>query len=137
MIDKFGEVLIPDLKHEYGIDLRDLFSEDRPISPRWVLMHARTLPMGSAFVAEIRGGREFRGWDQGRYMQATLIDAVRLLQYIFILAHVDPKKSKPKPPESFPLPDKNIRTKKPDKPGSFGFIAKDLIRKSRQMEGGG
>ena len=137
MIDKFGEILIPDLKHEYDIDLRDLFSEDRPISPRWVLTHVRALPMGSAFIAEIRGGSEFRGWDQGRYMQASLIDAIRLLQYIFILAHVDPKKSKPKPPNAYPLPDKSIRKKQADKPGSFGFIAKDLINKTKQMEGGG
>jgi len=136
LIDRYGEVLIPDLKQYYGIDLRDVFSEVDPISPRWVLLHARNLPMGSAFVAQLRGGPQFLGWDQGRYMTAMLIDVIRTFQYVFILAHVDPKKKKPAPPEPFPLPDKTARTKV-HKPGSFGFIAGTMLAQVKKRKEGG
>lgn len=140
LIDKYGEYLIPDVKQYYGIDLRDLFSEDDPMSPRWALMHITSLPVDSATVAEQRGGQQFRGWDEGRYMMATLINAIRISNYYFILANTDPEKSKPKPPDNYPLPDGNAKTKAKakDKPGSFTFIAKAraaAVRKKREGRG--
>lgn len=136
LIDKHGEVLIPDLKHHFGIDLRDLFSEVDPLSPRWVLLHVSGLPMGSAFVAELRGGPQFRGWDEGRYLQAGVLDAIRMLQYILVMANSDPKKSKPKPPQPYPLPDSRTKTKS-DKPGSFAFIAKQRLAEIKRRKEGG
>lgn len=137
LIDRYGEFLLPDLKHYYGLDLRDLLSEDRPLSPRFVLAHVTNLPYDSALVAEFRGGQQFRGWDKDRYMTATLIDAIRLLQYIFVLANSDPKKTKPKPPAPYPLPDGQVEAKKPDTPGSFAFIAKANLAaiKKRKAQG--
>lgn len=124
LIDEYGEALIPELREYYGIDLRDLFSEDRPLSPRWVLLHANALPLGSASVAAKRGGPEFRGWDEGRYMMASLINAVRLNTHTFVLAHIDPKKTHPELPKMYPLPDDiKERTKPAPKPGSFAAIA--------------
>ena len=129
------------MKHYYGIDLRDLFSEVDPISPAWALMHACALPIESATVAERRGGQEFRGWDEGRYMMATLINVVRASNFLFLLANTDPKKNKHKPPEGYPLPDGRVKAKdqkKTHKPGSFGFIAKahaDAVRKNREARG--
>lgn len=120
LVDKHGEVLIPDLKHYFGIDLRELLSEAPPFSPRWALMHVKWLPIESATFAGIRGGSKFRGWGQDRYMTATLITAIRVLIWVFTVANSDPKKRKPQPPEPYPTPD---APPKKVKPGSFAFIA--------------
>jgi hypothetical protein len=93
------------------------------MSPRWALAHVKLLPLGSAFVAQTRGGQQFRGWDEDRYALVALINAVRALHYIFALAHSDPKKAKPKPPDPYPIPDKVTRKKAAPQPGSFAFIA--------------
>lgn len=124
LIDKYGEFLLPDLRHYFGINLLDLFSEENPLSPRFVLAHVRNLPIESATTAEVRGGQQFRGWDEDRYLSAALVNSLRTLIYIFILANSDPKKRKPKSPEMWPLPDE---IKKQDKPGSFAFIARAHI----------
>lgn len=72
-------------------------------------------------------------------MTAQLIDAVKALQYITILANRDPDKPMPQAPESFPLPDvrqKALETRGKEKvyePGSFGFIAKKHIAQIRKQ----
>ena len=67
----------------------------------------------------------------------ALTDAVRTLTYVFVLANIDPKKSKPKPPEQSPTPDEQTK-KKQAKPGSFAFIAKaKLAALKKRKEGGG
>lgn len=114
-----------------------MFSEVDPISPRFVLAHIKWLPLESAFVAEQRGGQIFRGWDGDRYMAADLINSIRALQYILILANRNPDKPAPKPPEPYPLPDKVIRKQRQQspEPGSFAFIAKQhiaAVRKQRE-----
>lgn len=72
-------------------------------------------------------------------MTATLINSIKLLQYILILANSDPNKTKAKPPAPFPIPDKPAaKEKKPDAPGSFAFIAKSRIaamKKLKEAEG--
>lgn len=138
LIDKYGEVLLPDLKHYYGIDLRDLFSEVSPLSPSFVLAHIRYLPLESAFVAAQRGGQQFRGWDEGRYMLATLINAVRLNTYVFTLAHIDSKSKQPDPPDMYPIPDNvKARTKPAPKPGSFAFIVNSKMASIKKRKEGG
>lgn len=137
LLDRFGETIVPDLKHHYGIDLRDLFSEVNPISPRWALIHVHNLPMGSSTMAEVRGGEQFRGWDLDRYMAARQIDAIAALRYILILANMDPKKRKPPAPEPFPTPDKPAKKQKDERPGSFAFIAKQLLAKGKKRKEGG
>lgn len=104
------------------------------MTPVWVLMHINNLPMGSATKAEMRGGQEFRGWDEDRYMTASLINGEKISQYLFTLAHSDPDKRKPDPPEMYPLPDKAVRTKSASKPGSFAFIAKARIAAARKKK---
>lgn len=135
LIDRYGEILLPELKREYGIDLRDLFSDERPLSPRFVLAHIKHLPIGSAFYAEVRGGQQFRGWDEDRYMQAAFMNAIRMLIHVTVLCHIDPQKSKPKPPESWPIPDG--KPKQADKPGSFAFMARDLAAKAKKRKEAG
>lgn len=100
------------------------------------MLHVNNLPMGSAFVAETRGGYQFVGWDQDRYMMAGLIDAVRVLQHILILCNIDPKARKPTPPEPYPLPD-DVKRKKVDAPGSFAFIAKAKLAEAKRLKEAG
>jgi len=127
VIDDYGEILVPELRHYFGLDLRELFLEIPPWSPRYVLAHIKWLPMGSAFVAANRGGQEFRGWDEGRYMTAATLDAIRLLIHTFVMAHRDPKKRAPSAPDPYRTPDDRVggsyKSKQPPKPGSFAFIA--------------
>jgi hypothetical protein len=138
LIDRYGEILLPELKERYGINLLDIFQEEPPFSPRYILAHIKHLPVESAFIAEVRGGRQFRGWGEDRYMQAALLNAVRAANYLFILANTDPKKKKPEAPEPWPLPDGKFKAKTPDKPGSFAFIARSLADKAKKrMEDGG
>lgn len=137
LIDQHGEVLLADLKHYYGIDLRDLFSEDDPLSPRYVLAHIKYLPIESAYVAERRGGQNFRGWNEERYMQARLIDAIRTLIWVFVLANIDPKKPKPKPPDPYPTPDALKPEKPAPKPGSFAHTTNVLLAKAKKRKEGG
>lgn len=134
MIDEHGEILVPELRHYFGIDLRDLFLEDSPLSPDYVLIHIKYLPMESAFVAALRGGRQFRGWDEDRYQTAALINSIRALGHNFVLANSDPKKRKPQPPDPWPLPDDTTKTKPRDKPGSFAFIARDLAARAKRRK---
>jgi hypothetical protein len=68
-------------------------------------------------------------------MTAALIDAIRVSNWIFLLAHSDPKRKKAPPPEPFPLPDKTERTKV-HKPGSFGFIAGTMLAQTKKRKGG-
>jgi hypothetical protein len=91
--------------------------------------------MGSAFVAETRGGQQFRGWDLDRYFRARQIDATRALQYTLVLAHMDPKKKKPNPPEPVWVPDKTgLKPKKVHKPGSFAAIALARINAVKKLK---
>lgn len=138
LIDGYGEFLIPDLKRYYGMDLRDLFLDDPPWSPRFVLAHIRNLDYGSAYVAEARGGQQYRGWDESRYIAAAEVNSIRTLIYAFILANMNSKKAKkPEAPRPWPLPDDKDKKKRQDKPGSFAFIARSHIAavKKKREEG--
>lgn len=135
LIDEHGQHLIPDLLHEYGIDLRDLLLEDSPLDPKWVLIHVWNLPIASSFMAIQRGGLNFRGWDQAQYDSASLIDAINDVAYILIMANRDPSKPAPKPPARYKRPnDPTAPENLPDdqktsfKPGSFG----DMLQKAKR-----
>lgn len=134
LLDKYGEKLLPDLKHYFGIDLRDIFSEVDPLAPDYVLAHVDNLPLESAFVAETRGGQEYRGWSEDRYIQAALLNSMRLLIYIFTLANIDPKAKKPQQPEPYPLPGNRERKPQEPKPGSFLAVASQMIQETREKK---
>jgi hypothetical protein len=125
------------MQEYYGIDLRDIFLEDPP-DTRWLLTHAWNLPMASAFVAARRGGTKFRGWDEGRYLQARLIDAINQVAYILVMVNRDPSKQSPEPPAPFATPtdSKPAGDIPPQdfKPGSFGAVMRDAkIKKMKQL----
>jgi hypothetical protein len=98
------------------------------------LSHVNNLDYNSAFVAELRGGQQVRGWNDDRYISAALVNSVRAQNYMFLLANSDPKKNKPEAPKPWPLPDDLAKEKRQDKPGSFAFIAKALAAKARKRK---
>ena len=105
LIDEFGEVLAADLAEYYNIRLTDLFTPGSGLTPGFLLALIKNLPIGSRFVAERRGGVEFRGWDHDSYALAAVVNAIRSLQFTYIAAH---SKSKPAAPKPFPVPDRPV-----------------------------
>ncbi|AMS01021.1 tail assembly chaperone [Mycobacterium phage ArcherNM] len=137
LIDKFGGAILADLLQYYRVDLRDLFSEEAPISPRFVLALVLCLPRDGAFYAERRGGQQYRGWDEDRYALADIYDAVQAGNHLFMMAHRDPNKAKPKAPKPYPRPDDMTPKNDAPKPGSFAAMvvaAKKAARERRERE---
>jgi hypothetical protein len=87
-------------------------------------------------MAALRGGSHFVGWDEGRYMQARLIDAIASLQYTLILVYRDRDKPKPDPPEPYRLPDDLTRIKRNPKAGSFASVMLGHMNKTRKLKEG-
>lgn len=129
LIDEYGEVIAADLKEYYNVDLRDIFNPEARLTPLWLLTLLKGLPEGSRFVAEKRGGQQFRGWDAGRYATVATVNAVRALQWTYVAAH---SKSKPKPPDPFPIPESSISKKR--KPNSFALIAAKKLAQVRKVD---
>ena len=129
--------MIPDLLSHYGVDIRDLFHPEKPLSPKYVLSLIMYLPMGSAFVAARRGGQEFRDWDLGRYALVDVANSLRSFQHLYLLAHIDRRRgSAPKPPKPFPTPEEKRTEKAVQKPGSFAHMvatAKALAQRKKKV----
>lgn len=134
LIDLHGGVLVPDMLRYYGIDLRDLFDEVDPLDPGWVLTNVSALPIESRFMAELRGGQHFVGWDEGRYMLARLINGIAALNYTLILIHRDPEKAKPEPPEPYRIPDDLGKRKRPPMAGSFASMMLGHMNKTKKIK---
>jgi hypothetical protein len=128
LIDEYGGVLAADLAEVYHVDLRNVFRE----SPGWWLNLIVQLPPGSRFYAERRGGVQFRGWDEDRYLMVAVINAVRALQWTYVASK---SKRRPAPPDPFPTPD-DARKKK-EGPGSFAFIAKQKLAELKRKDSNG
>lgn len=123
--------------HYYGVDLRDLFREEDPLEPRWVLALILGLPMESAYIAERRGGQQFRGWGPATYAAAQTVTTLRGIQHLYILSHIDKKAKKPKPPVPFPTPE-STNSKQESKPrNAFAATANAMIAASRRKKTGG
>jgi hypothetical protein len=116
-----------DLKLYFGVQLKDVV--DFPVSelsPREVLAYIRNLPPESATVAELRGGPEFLGWGNDRYMMADLIDAIRELIYVQVASK---SKKKPQPPKPYERPDTRVKTKKSN---NFAAMARAAFRMNKK-----
>ncbi|ALF02166.1 tail assembly chaperone [Mycobacterium phage LadyBird] len=136
LIDKFGGALLADLRQYYQVDLRDLFRDEDPLTPRFVLVLVLCLPKDGAFYAARRGGMQYRGWDEDRYALADIYDAINAGNHLFMMANRDRTKPKPKAPTPYPRPDDHKKTEAP-KPGSFAAMvvaAKKAARERRERE---
>lgn len=124
LIDSHGDEIAADLLEVYGVDVRDVFTT---MSPKWLLMLITQLPAGSRFYAARRGGVQFRGWTEDRYLLAAVVNSIRVLQWTYVSAH---SKRKPSEPEMVPIPD--VEKKRKDGPGSFAHTARLKLEASRQ-----
>lgn len=115
------------------MDLRDLFSDENPLSPRYLLALILHLPTNGALYASRSGGIQFRGWDIDRYALVALVNAQRAGNHILLMANRDPKKPKPAAPEPFPTPDAKRKPSAP-KPGSFAAIAASMMAAQRRKK---
>ncbi|QGJ97068.1 tail assembly chaperone [Mycobacterium phage PetterN] len=139
LLDKYGEALVADLRREYQLDLRDLFDDEDPLDPEYVLWLIPGLSIDSAFVAERHGGPQFRGWTPSTYAQVATANGIRGLQYAYILTHIDKKAIRPNPPEPYPIPARDTdKSSKPvtPKPGSFAGIAASMMAAARRQKAG-
>lgn len=102
LLDRYCEEIQFDLLHYVGIDIVDVLRPGSGLTPGRALALIRQLPLGSATVAAIRGGIEFRGWDVERYHTAAIIDAVIENTYVLIAANSE---RTPKSPKPTPRPD--------------------------------
>jgi hypothetical protein len=63
----------------------------------------------------------------------ALVNAQRAGNHIQLLINRDPKKSKPKPPDPFPIPGDDKKANAP-KPGSFAAIAGSMLAAQRRKK---
>ncbi|CAM4098454.1 D site-binding protein [Nocardia ninae] len=128
LIDRYGEELLADFQHHYGLDLRDIFVAGSGLSPRRCMALIAHLPHDAAFVAAWRGGPQYRGWDEDRYLAVAQVNAIRELSYLYISAHA---KRRPAPPEPIPTPE--AETRRTSKPNQFA----ELMRRARTAASSG
>lgn len=132
MIDECGEAILADLLVHYGVDVTDVLVPGSGLTPRKANALIRQLPMGSATVAHLRGGPQFRGWDAERYMTALLIDEISELTWVTVCANSSKKSQRPKRPKPYPRPERKV-----EKQNSFAVIAKRIAEQKRKRQAGG
>ncbi|ALK86998.1 tail assembly chaperone [Mycobacterium phage Pepe] len=133
LIDEYGDAVLADLRSEYGISLKDIFT-DSLLGPIELLVLIKELPRDGRYWSEIQGGPQFRGWDDKAWATAALVNEIRAFRFYYLLAQT-PKKKRGgmKPPEPLPVPEVKKRTKQ-YKPGSFGHIAAMRMAASRNRK---
>ena len=132
LVDEHGEAILSDLLAYYRVDLRDVFL-DKGLSPRYLLALITNLPEDGAFHASRMGGKQFRGWDIGRYALVSLVNAQRAGNYILTVVNSDPKKRKPEPPEPFPTPDsETVKATTRRSNNQFSVVVASMIAAKRQ-----
>lgn len=119
------------------MDIRDLFRDENPLSPRYVLTLVMYLPVESAFYAARRGGQEFRGWGPAEYALADIATSMRSFMHLYLVSHLDRKKHRmPPAPKPFPTPE-DLKTKKnSSKPGSFAHVVLQAKAASMKRKAG-
>jgi hypothetical protein len=70
--DGHGEAILSDLSQYHGRDLRDLWRDNRDLTPRYVLWLVGHLPEDSAFIASMRGGQQHRVWTLQNHLLASV-----------------------------------------------------------------
>lgn len=123
LIDEFGWYLVPDMLSTYGVDLRDLVSDEGELSPRRALSLISGLPPGTATWARLAGEEDLAGWDTQTFLLAGLIDSVR--ENTFATVQVNSKK-RLKQPEPFPVP--GSKKKKRPEQNMFAAMAAAQLR---------
>lgn len=121
-LDDHGEVLIADFRQYYGLSLGAIYDGSLSVAEALVLIEQ--LPMESRYVAAKRGGAEFVGWDEGRYIQALQVNLMKNL--IWLITRVNSKKAPPAP-KLYPLPGES----KKNEAGPDGNTFKGMLEAAK------
>ena len=105
LIDEYGEFLVGDFEEYYHRSLTDVLIGDK--SPRYWITAINALPPGSRFVAQVRGGSDFVGWDVQTYLLANIIDGINAMDYHLRASHT----KRARPPKPFWRPDQEVKRK--------------------------
>lgn len=133
LIDQHGECLVADFEQYTNYHLSDLYKPGSGLTPTLALVIIKHLPLGSATVADMRGGPDFRGWDMDRYIAANTLDALRLNNYLIIMANRGRGK-KPEVPQPMWRPSKAV--KKPSENNPFRIHLERVKRRKAKANGG-
>ncbi|ALA11914.1 tail assembly chaperone [Mycobacterium phage Anglerfish] len=135
LIDDYGDALYADFRAEYHMNLADLFDPASRLGPIQVLALIKELPREGRFWSEKQGGPQFRGWDDQTYTTAALVNEIRALKFMYLLANTSKdKRRRLTPPEPFPVPQVKAHKAKKYKPGSFGAVAAMRMAASRNRK---
>ena len=64
-----------------GVDLRELFTDEPTLSPRYVLWLVEWLPDSSAYYASRQGGPPHRGWTVDRHAAVSIVELLAAGNY--------------------------------------------------------
>lgn len=131
LIDKHGDSLASDFERYTNYHLNDLFRPGSGLTPALALALIKNLPPESNFVADRRGGTDFRGWGADRYLMANMYDAIRILIYVTLLANGG-KKNNVKAPEPVWRPE---AVKKPAPNNPFRMHLEAAKRRKAKARG--
>ncbi|AZF98191.1 tail assembly chaperone [Mycobacterium phage Bones] len=135
LIDDYGDALYADFRSEYHMNLADLFDPASRLGPIQVLALIKELPREGRFWSEKQGGPQFRGWDDNTYTTAALVNEIRALKFMYLMANTPKdKRRRLTPPDPFPVPKVKPQKAKKYKPGSFGAIAAMRMAASRNRK---
>lgn len=124
MIDEHGVVLMADFQQFYGVNLQDLWTGQLSTRRALILLRGLHDIDDSRYKAELRGGPQFIGWGEDRYIAAELHDWTILLAAAWIGkgASVDDFWKRPKRIEQ-PKPDEVGTIAEFSVPGFFNWLA--------------
>src|SRR5690606_32683971 len=129
-INRFGSELAADLRLYYGIDIREIFSDETDLTPGYLLSLIEHLPPESAYVAARRGGPGSREWPVTHAMLADLFAVTAVGNYMSQRVNLE---GKPDPPEPYPRPGEQQNTHKKINM-SAPVIAEAKVAKAKQAQ---
>lgn len=106
LIRRHGKAVEADIRREYGVRLRDLFSQEcgacgqGRLTWRELAAYVAGLSPQAATRTALNDGRVEP--TQEALILADLFDAISVEDYHFVSANADPKKAPPKPPKPYP-----------------------------------
>jgi hypothetical protein len=111
LIDQYGEYLVSDFEQFTNYHLNDIYRPGSGLGPTQALLLIKHLPLESATVAQMRGGQQFRGWNEERYLLANAVDLLSTQLYAFVMAHHS-RGPKPREPKPIERPGNAVKAKK-------------------------
>lgn len=128
LIDEHGWFILPDLLSTYGVDVRELVSDDGDLSPRRALALIYGVPQGTATWAHLQGDPDLIGWDTQTYLLAGVIDSLR--ENTFATVQIQSKK-KLQRPEPIKVPGAHQKKKRPEQ-NLFARMAAAQLRAGKE-----